>query len=386
MEHTENSEGDELAMRLDADIQLDSGWLDSLRVGVRRAERDQDVNWSTYNWGSVQPLWGVQGDEAFFLEQGRWVDTTEQSIWVRTWSAAECSAVARSSIRSMRYVNNYENNIGLFGDGHSNSWTNLGSRTNCPVNQDSPEGLYCPVEQQNVTRGRRRRVHHAEVRWRRDQDRRCQPARQRRRALGEDHGLGDRRYPVPDLDAARSATAAGPGTAGSHRSTDPHARGRYRLHERRHVGASGGGEHTNWLPSLNLRFGLTDDQFIRFAVSRAMARPDMGLYKNYIPVARVGPDCTVGHGYVHAGRRLHQASRCRTRRRYTGTAGNPALSPTTADQIDLTYEYYFSNTGSFTLALFAKTFNDYIQYGSYVRAVHQQWCDARRERHRSDHW
>ena len=44
-----------------------------------------------------------------------------------------------------------------------------------------------------------------------------------------------------------------------------------------------------------------------------------------------------------------------------------ALAPTTADQIDLTYEWYFSNTGSLTLAVFAKNFNDYIQYGSYIR-------------------
>jgi hypothetical protein len=51
-------------------------------------------------------------------------------------------------------------------------------------------------------------------------------------------------------------------------------------------GATGGGRTHNWLPSLNLRFGLTDDQFIRFAASRAMARADMGLYKNYIGVAR----------------------------------------------------------------------------------------------------
>ena len=57
-------------MRLDADIQLDAGWPDSLRVGVRRAERDQDINWSTYNWGSVQPLWGVQNDEPLLPQPG----------------------------------------------------------------------------------------------------------------------------------------------------------------------------------------------------------------------------------------------------------------------------------------------------------------------------
>jgi TonB-dependent receptor len=129
---------------------------------------------------------------------------------------------------------------------------------------------------------------------------------------------------------------------------------------------SGGAEHNNWLPSLNLRFGLTDDTFIRFAVSRALARPDMGLYKNYITVARVGPDCTSGTvTYTPAGDCTGEPTSYTPR--YTGTAGNPQLAPTTADQIDLTYEWYFSNTGSLTMALFAKSFNDYIQYGSYLR-------------------
>jgi TonB-dependent receptor len=129
---------------------------------------------------------------------------------------------------------------------------------------------------------------------------------------------------------------------------------------------SGGADHVNWLPSLNLRFGLTDDTFIRFALSRALARPDMGLYKNYLLVSRVGPDCTSGTVvYVPAGD--CQGNAVSYTPRYTASAGNPALQPTTADQLDLTYEWYFSNTGSLTTALFYKKFNDYIQYGSYTR-------------------
>ena len=38
----------------------------------------------------------------------------------------------------------------------------------------------------------------------------------------------------------------------------------------------------------------------------------------------------------------------------------PKLKPTTADQFDFTYEWYFSSAGSFTAALFYKKFNDYI--------------------------
>jgi iron complex outermembrane recepter protein len=367
MEHTENSEGDELAMRLDADIQLDTGWLDSMRVGVRRAERDQEVNWSTYNWGSVQPLWGVQNDEAFFATQGRWADTTEALDWSSNLVGGGVFPGGTFIHPQMRYVENYQNNIDLYGNGHSNSWTNLGARTNCPVNANSPGGLYCPVEQQKVTEdvdaayvmlkfgGDETKIGNVSLRgnigvrfvkttvsatggvqfpiW-------TPPAPQPPPAPGE-----------PDRDDPLTLTPADD-IAFMNGATESQ---------------SGGAEHTNWLPSLNLRFGLTDDSFIRFAVSRALARPDMGLYKNYIPVARVGPDCTSGTvTYDPPGD--CQGNPVAYQPRYTGSAGNPGLAPTTADQIDLTYEWYFSNTGSLTFAVFAKQFNDYIQYGSYLRS------------------
>ncbi len=41
-----------------------------------------------------------------------------------------------------------------------------------------------------------------------------------------------------------------------------------------------------WLPSLNLRIGLGDDWFVRFAASRAMSKPDIGLLKNFMSVNR----------------------------------------------------------------------------------------------------
>ena len=82
--------------------------------------------------------------------------------------------------------------------------------------------------------------------------------------------------------------------------------------------------HTHWLPSLNLRFGLTDEQFVRFAASRALARADMGLYKFYYNIAEVEPSCAAGnvtyavpgdcttaagglHAALHRGRRQSDA-------------------------------------------------------------------------------
>ena len=365
MEHTEQSEGTENAYRLDADIQLDAGWLDSLRVGVRRAERDQDINWSTYNWGSVQPLWGVQDDEGYFLGQGRWVNTSTAVDWGSDLVGGGVFPGGTFIHPSHAIVDNYEANIALFGDGHSNSWTNLADRTNCAVNPNSPGGLYCAIEQQNVTED----VDAAYIMLKFGGDDTKIGNVGFRGNIGvrfvktEVSAVGGIQYPIWTPPAPQPPPAPGqpdrtdPLTLVSqddidfmNGSTEPQ---------------SGGGEHTNWLPSLNLRFGLTDDQFIRFAASRALARPDMGLYKNYIGVSRAGTAC--GGGVVYEVPGDCTSNPVAYNPQYTAQAGNPGLGPTTADQLDLTYEYYFSNTGSFTLAVFAKSFNDYIQYGNYTR-------------------
>ena len=124
---------------------------------------------------------------------------------------------------------------------------------------------------------------------------------------------------------------------------------------------------TNWLPSLNLRFGLTDDQFLRFAVSRALARPDMGLYKYYYQRGARRSGLAPPARSRTIRRAIAPATRWRTTPRYTADAGNPALEPTTADQLDLTYEWYFSNTGSFTAALFYQE----VQRLHPVRQLHR---------------
>ena len=127
-----------------------------------------------------------------------------------------------------------------------------------------------------------------------------------------------------------------------------------------------GAKNTNWLPSFNLRYGLTDDQFLRFAASRAMSRADMGLYKFYYSIAVDQGNCAAGTVTYTVPGDCTSAPVAWTPR-YTAGVGNPELKPTTADQVDLTYEWYFSSSGSFTAALFYKKFNDYV-----VNASHDQ--------------
>ncbi len=56
MDHYERSEGQSDAIRLDGTYELD-GFFTSVKAGVRAAEREQTVRNSAYNWDRLGPLW-----------------------------------------------------------------------------------------------------------------------------------------------------------------------------------------------------------------------------------------------------------------------------------------------------------------------------------------
>jgi iron complex outermembrane receptor protein len=87
---------------------------------------------------------------------------------------------------------------------------------------------------------------------------------------------------------------------------------------------------TDWLPSFNLRARFTDELQLRLGASRVMTRPG---FSSLTPSLTLVPAQGAGSG------------------------GNPFLKPFTADQVDASLEYYFSKTGSVSLAGFYKWVN-----------------------------
>ena len=357
MEHTEDSQGEELAARLDADIQLDSGWLDSLRIGVRSADRDQEVNWSRYNWGSVQPLWGLQSDVDFFLNQ---------PDWQGTWAPRDLgSKLVGGGVYGggvmlhplMSDVKSYQRSIDLYGNGMSNSWTPLGFR-GC-ADEASPDGLYCPVEMMDVTEDTR--AAYVMLKFGGDD------AKIGNVTVRGNVGVRWVKTDVSSTGGAQFPLYQAPGAPGAGQNPDPRS-----LATPADIAFQNGGNYTaanadsntNILPSLNIRFGLTDDQFLRFAASRALSRADIGLYKYYYTVGVDQGNCAAGTVTWTVPGDCSTPPVAWTPR-YTADTGNPLLKPTTADQVDLTYEWYFSSAGSFTMALFYKKFNDYIVKRSF---------------------
>jgi len=105
--------------------------------------------------------------------------------------------------------------------------------------------------------------------------------------------------------------------------------------------------YTDVLPSLNLRAKARDDLQFRFAWSKAIARPafsDMQATSTLNLSAEIEQD-------TGAVKRINA----------TGSAdGNPLLKPVKSNQQDVTAEWYFSKSGSVTVALFNKQLKDVI--------------------------
>jgi len=101
-------------------------------------------------------------------------------------------------------------------------------------------------------------------------------------------------------------------------------------------------DYTDVLPSLNLRFHLTDKLQARLAVAQAMARPDFSQLQAFTSLSSA-------------------VNTTAATQSFTGTAsGNPNLKPTKSTQVDTTLEWYFAPTGSLTAALFYKHLTDVV--------------------------
>jgi len=114
------------------------------------------------------------------------------------------------------------------------------------------------------------------------------------------------------------------------------------------------GSYTDVLPSLNLRFFLTDQVQLRLAAAKAVVRP---TFSQLNPFTSLGFsfDSTTGdpNGVGVGGRKTA----------YTGSQGSPDLKPTRANQFDASLEWYFGKSNSLTLAAFYKDISNYIFAG-----------------------
>lgn len=112
---------------------------------------------------------------------------------------------------------------------------------------------------------------------------------------------------------------------------------------------------TRWLPSFNTKWNLNRDMLVRFAVSKALSRPnvqDLRASQEYVvTTTRIAfPRITDPSDPLFGLDRGAQDIRVNEVR---VSRGNPLLKPTTAWNYDLSYEYYFKG-GYVSVAGFLK--------------------------------
>jgi iron complex outermembrane recepter protein len=103
-------------------------------------------------------------------------------------------------------------------------------------------------------------------------------------------------------------------------------------------------EYTDPLPSLNAVLHLADDQLLRFGAAIAISRPPLD-------------SLTTGYSLNPSGSGG------------TGGGGNPKLDPFKADQIDLSYEWYFHPESMLAIAPYYKDVKTYIGAGQSFEVI-----------------
>jgi len=105
--------------------------------------------------------------------------------------------------------------------------------------------------------------------------------------------------------------------------------------------------YNNILPSLNLRYELTDNQVIRFGLAKTMSRPRMDEMNASFDISLNNTQDQYGNYWSANG-------------------GNTNLEPKEAVGLDLTYENYFADDGYFAIALYQKNIESWIHGGSDI--------------------
>lgn len=108
---------------------------------------------------------------------------------------------------------------------------------------------------------------------------------------------------------------------------------------------AGGDKYWELLPSVNLGFDVAEDQVVRIAAARTLARGRMDKM-----------NASTGFSYDPA----NQASTDINRSPWSAQGANPELRPWMARQYDLSYENYFSNSGYFSASVFYKDLENYV--------------------------
>ena len=387
--HMENDGGGESAYRADFKYDIDPGhWLDSVQSGLRFANRHQTVRYSTFNWTPIAANWACNGP-------GFNADNTTpapypscnaghpefQGYGAGIWGTTNFNSFYNGSIYpngSLVFLNNatvtdYPRIVSALSGAATNSPISPGYVPICARQGATVDGCFLPSEVMHINE----RTKAAYVMLNFGGNRTYLFDRLNvvgnvgvRIVRTEENGVGSVEFPTANslqllppcgtplsggavvnpscfLTPALLAFSNGGGSA----NTDSKA-------------------YTNWLPSFNIRLGLDREDFIRFAYSRAMSRPDIGYLRNFVQINSPIIDTSADSPYViyKSPTATHTAANVAGYNFvFTANAGNTELRPETANQFDLSYERYFGPASALTADFFYKQLYNTLNFAKFTR-------------------
>lgn len=351
MDHLEDSEGDEFAIKLDAEYQIGDGWLRSVETGIRFSDRQQDVKWSQYNWGNLSENWAGDGRKYFsgLQDNTPWDGNPKNGVaydhnipfdqfsyeggHFRRGSNSSGIEGGKFLAASESLITNYDNFVAAtrpFG------YLPAGYRA---AAYDG--GLYTLAELTDTTE--RNQAAYVQLNFADSEDRLTGNVGVRLVKV-DTESTGGNSYPAvwtADLaDAIASCTTCDFATLADEARFSNGAL---------EIGTEKG-SFTKTLPSLNIRYSLTDDIQTRFAVSKAISFADIGSLRNYLSISAT-PTLV---------RPTEDAPPTSVTFQYSGSGGNPNLKPMESTNYDAAIEWYFADAGSVFAGVFYKDMSNFF--------------------------
>ena len=327
-EHRDTATGKLNAGRIDAKYTFDSPVLNDLRFGLRATER-KALTRSTHDteWTQISQPWAVSNapgswqplSQFAYLNDPRFAGNTSVQSFPNFYGGG--SGIPSVIVPSMALTTNVNTNFAML-----HNYTQLVCKTPCSqaVWTPAPYGDATGLNEQNE----HTQAAYAQLRF----------------------GFDQLKYPVDgnvgvrvvhtDMSALGYQLFAPPTSTVIGVPAIPAQSQRQAFDN----------TYNNTLPSLNLRMKASDELQFRAAMSKGMTRPDFWQMQTYTTLSQ-----NVHTHQDASGNPVLDSID------YTGNAkGNPMLKPTLSNNFDLTAEYYFGRSSSFTVALFDKQLKDVI--------------------------
>ncbi len=380
MDHIEDSEGNEDSARIDLDYSFpEESWLNSVRVGYRFSDRQNQARSSAYNWGVLSEIWGggapdpanpgsnlpgagggpvwfdrpIDGNpatrttgatapqEAFLYENFFRGQANDPSNGGRLFYPGSQLQNYGQAIQQIQQIAQEWRSYTSTNSG-ADGWVPLAQRSGVLAGTPFRPGEVNPVSERN-------NAAYVSVRFGNDLSNGWDVSGNVGVRYTETKRISSGFFAFPNQSF--NCVAPTDGSAISRFCSLPAATQAAAALFQNGALTPNDVELTYdyFLPSVNLKLGVGGGLQFRVAFAKSVAPPDFLLTRSYYNVSLNTSDQTIlfNNGPVAIF-----------------DVGNPFLKPVTADNLDLTAEWYFSNVGQLTFSAFAKNLHGVQSVGT----------------------